>query len=355
MVTRLGVAAALVDGELVAGDVAIDDGMVTDIGLGAAGTGTAVAGFVDLQVNGYGGVDFTSGDLAGHRHAREQLARSGVTSFLVTIPTAPLERYADALATASASIEEGASTAGARPLGVHLEGPFLSPARAGAHPPSCLRPPDRALVDRFLAAAPICLVTLAPELPGALDVIAHLADHHVVVALGHSDATGAEAHAGFDAGATAVTHLWNAQRPPTAREPGLTLTALARDDISICLIADLVHVGAETVAVTARAAGRRLVVVTDAVAPAGVAPASAGARLADGTLAGSTGPMDASLRNLVDVGIPLERAVDAMTAAPAALLGRADVGRLRPGGRADVVVLDDDLTIRDVLVGGRLT
>ena len=262
--------------------------------------------------------------------------------------------------------EAGPVAAGARPLGVHLEGPFLAPRRAGAHRVEHLVPPDIGHADRLLAAAPVALMTVAAEVPGSLDLIAHLVARGVVVSIGHSDATAVEAAAAFDAGARAVTHLWNAQRPPTAREPGVVGLALSRPDVTVCLIADLVHVAAPTLLLSLAAARQRVVVVTDAVALAGadrldgaehrfdgrpVVVADGAVRLADGTLAGSTCPMDGALRNLVGLGVPLGETVAAMTRAPARLLGRTDVGRLAPGLRADVVVLGEDLAVERVLSG----
>jgi N-acetylglucosamine-6-phosphate deacetylase len=360
---RLGVAAALVDGEIVTGDVTVEGDRVLAVGCSPAGrSGLAAPGFVDLQVNGFAGIDLTVADVDGYRTAARAMARHGVTSFLATLPTAAPERYAPALAAA----EEAARTdlGGARVEGVHLEGPFLAPARRGAHRADWLRPPDVALLEDLLSRAPIRLVTLAPELDGAGELIDHLVAAGVTVALGHSDADAATAHAAFDRGASAVTHLWNAQRQVTSREPGLAGVALARPDVAVCVIADLVHVCAETLVVSLAAAGERAVVVTDAVAPAGlpdgthdlegwrVVVADGAARLTDGTLAGGTTPMDVALRNLVGLGMALPRALHALSTAPARTIGRPGLGLLEPGSRADLVVLDDSLGVRDVLVAG---
>src|SRR5690348_272825 len=213
---RLGVEAALVDGVLVAGDVEIADGRVAAFGLGGKrGRGFAVPGFVDLQVNGFGGVDFLDADRDAYRRAGDALLETGVTAYQPTLITSPEEQ----LLAAMAEVPEN----GARPrvLGVHLEGPFLSPARLGAHPAGARRDPDLALLDRLLAGGPVRTMTLAPELGGADALIARLRERGVVVSLGHTNATAAEANAAFDSGVRTVTHLFNAMRPFAHRDPGI--------------------------------------------------------------------------------------------------------------------------------------
>ncbi|MPY91530.1 MAG: N-acetylglucosamine-6-phosphate deacetylase [Acidimicrobiia bacterium] len=362
---RLGASACVVEGSVVPGDVVVDDGRVVEVAAWPPGRrgGTACAGFLDVQVNGLAGVDFGDTDEDGYGHAASVLASTGVTGWLPTLPTSPPDRYPPALALAGAVVRT--PPPGARILGVHLEGPFLSERRAGAHPVAHLRAPDIDAAAAFLAAGPVALVTLAPELDGALELVRYLVGRGVAVSLGHTDCDGLTAHAAFDAGARAVTHLWNAQRPMTGRDAAVGGAALARGDVFVGVIADLAHVGADTLRVSAAAAGDRLVVVTDAVWAAGLGEGEhrrpgaslvvggGAARLLDGTLAGGTGTLDAAVRNLVSVGLPLERAVAAVTEAPARLLGRADIGRLEPGARADVVVLDDELEVAQVLVGGQ--
>jgi N-acetylglucosamine-6-phosphate deacetylase len=191
----LGVAEALIDGVVVPGDVLVEGATVVAVGVLPAGrSGLAVPGFVDVQVNGFAGVDLTEGDLDGYRTASQAIGRTGVTSFLATIPTAAPEAYAPALAVA----REAATTTlpGAQVAGVHLEGPFLSPERPGAHRPDWLRAPDRALVDGWLDAAPVAVVTLASELDGAIELIEHLCARGIVVSLGHTDARAQAAHRG---------------------------------------------------------------------------------------------------------------------------------------------------------------
>jgi N-acetylglucosamine-6-phosphate deacetylase len=361
-VTRLGVASALVAGRLVEGDVDIEDGRIGAVGVHPEGmAGIAVPGLVDLQVNGFAGVDFLSADADGYRQAGRALAATGVTAYQPTFISSPPDAYRHALAVA-ASLED--APGGPRIAGVHLEGPFLSVEHCGAHDPAYLRPPDPALVTELLAAGPVRSMTIAPELPGALDLIKDLAGRGVVVSLGHSGADNVAAHAGFQAGATTVTHLFNAMRRFGHRDPGLAGAALSRGDVVVQIIVDGVHLAAETTRVVLLAARGRVVLVTDAIAAAGAGPgrhqlgdrevdvAGAEARLPDGTLAGSVLTMDAALRNVVALGAPFEEAVQACTETPARLLGRTDLGRLVPGGPADLVVLDDALAPRRTITAG---
>lgn len=371
-IRRLGVAAAFVDGAVVPGDVAVDGGIVAAVGISPAGrAGLAVPGFVDLQVNGFAGVDFSHAEAPAVRSALAAMARTGVTACLPTVPTAAPETYPGVLAALGAVIA-APSDGATRPLGVHLEGPFLNPARRGAHRSEWLRPPDPALADRLLSMAPVALATVAPELPGALALVIHLRRRGVVVSVGHSDADAEAARRAFDAGASMVTHLWNAQRPFTARDPGVAGVALTRPDVHVGLIADLVHLAPETLLLSLGAAGSRAVVVTDALDLAGLGTEAGAAtagrarrrpgrvvdgavRLDDGTLAGAATSLDVALRNVVGLGVGLPVALATVTVAPARVLGRlaTGLGRLVRGGRADVVVLDQHAAVDTVLVGGR--
>ena len=357
---RLGVEAALVDGLLVPGDVEIADGVVAGIGLASRnGRGIASPGFVDLQVNGFGGVDLLATDAEGYRLAGEALLETGVTSYLPTFITAPENELVAALEAVPAD-----SNGGPRILGAHVEGPFLSPARVGTHPLASLRDPDPALLERILAAGPVVLVTLAPELPGAGELIDLLLARGITVSLGHTDATAGEANVAFDRGVRTVTHLFNAMRPFHHRDPGIGGAALARPDVVVQIIVDGIHHAPETVQLVWQAAGGRMALVTDAVAGAGVSDGSYSlggleldvrdgvARGPDGVLAGSALTMVEAVRNLHALGVPLADALGAATAVPARVIGRADVGRLGVGLPADVVVLGDDLGVERVLVGG---
>lgn len=344
---RLGVEAALVDGVRVAGDLEIRDGRVAASGVAGRGAGLAVPGLVDLQVNGIGGVDFAAAEAGAYELAGDALLEAGVTAYRPTLITAPEEELVEALKSVPSE---------RRILGVHLEGPFLSPERLGAHPPAARRDPDRALVERLLAAGPVRQVTLAPELPRALELVELLRGRGVLVSLGHSDATADEAARAFDLGAGTVTHLFNAMRPFAHRDPGLAGTALAREDVVVQLIADGIHLADETVLLAWRAAAGRLALVSDGVASADgggrIVVVDGVARLPDGTLAGSVVPLLDGVRRLHALGVPLEAAVGAATAVPARLAGRADVGRLSVGGLADLLVLDDRLELRRVVLGG---
>ena len=239
---RLGVEAALIEGRLIRGDLEIAEGRVQGHGLSSPdGRGIAVPGFVDLQVNGFADVDFLRSDRDGYRRAGEALLETGVTAYLPTFITAPEDDLLAALR------ELPTESDGARALGAHLEGPFLSPTRLGAHPAAARRDPDPKLLDRLLIEGPVRLVTLAPELPGAHDLIRALLGRGVTVSFGHSDATAEEANAAFDLGVHTVTHLFNAMRPFHHREPGPVFAGLVRAGVTIELIADGVHLHPATV------------------------------------------------------------------------------------------------------------
>lgn len=360
---RLGVGAALVGGRLVRGDVAVEDGAIRAVGLAGSGDRIAVPGLVDLQVNGYAGIDALAASEDELVAMGAALARDGVLAYQPTLITSDPDVQQAAIARIGALARRAASPA--HILGVHLEGPFLSPGRAGTHPVAGLRPPDEALAARLVAAGPVTMVTLAPELPGGLELVAHLVARGVRVALGHSAASAEVARLAADAGATAVTHLFNAMAPVTARAPGLVAAALVDRRLAVQLIADGVHVADDNLRLAFAAAPGRCSIVTDATSLAqaalstrtlgevAIAPEGGVARRADGTIAGGTTPLVAAVRHLVGIGIALEDALAAATERPARLLGRDDVGRLRLGAPADMVVLDGGLRLAQVLAGGR--
>ncbi|MEX1254175.1 MAG: N-acetylglucosamine-6-phosphate deacetylase [Dehalococcoidia bacterium] len=325
-------------------------------------------GFIDLQVNGGGGVLLTEqGDVdAVDRMARAH-ARFGTTAMLPTVVTSRedvmvrgLEAVRDAMQRPPAS---------ARILGAHLEGPFINPARKGAHNERFIREPDAALFERLLAARSLRLITLAPELAGALDLVRAARAANVTVSIGHSDATYDEARAAIHAGASFATHLFNAMRPLQQREPGVIGALLASDDIVAGMIADAVHVHPALLGVAARAKGaNRIALVTDAMPPAGAEGASfslyggdivvrdGACYTPEGVLAGSALTMDRAVRNMRRLaGVPLRECIEMATATPARVLGlEGELGVLAPGARADIVVCDDDVNVWRVFVGGVL-
>ncbi|HET7568289.1 MAG TPA: N-acetylglucosamine-6-phosphate deacetylase [Gaiellaceae bacterium] len=357
---RLGVEAALVRGELVAGDVDVEDGRVVAVGLAPAGRGRiAVPGFVDLQVNGYGGVDFLAASREDYARAGEALLLAGVTAYQPTFITSPESAIVESL---RALPDNGT---GPRVLGAHLEGPFLSPERPGTHPLEHRRDPDLALLDRLLDAGRVTEMTLAPELPGAIALVERLRERGVVVSAGHTNATAAEAHAAFDAGVSGLTHVFNAMRPLRSRDPGIVAVALTRPDVLVKLIVDGYHLADDTVRLVWACAAGRIALITDAIAAAGAGQGTfqlgevevevlhgAAPMREDGTLAGTALTMIEAVRNLHALGVPLEDAVGAATAVPARFLGHDDLGVIEPGGAADVVVLDDRLEIVAVLCAG---
>jgi len=357
------------------GYLAVSGGLVTEVGEGLPPsrpdlelrTGVLVPGLVDLQVNGYYGVDLADCDPDGWALVARRLPETGTTAFLPTFITAPVTRLAAALRSAQKMV--GAATPGARVLGVHLEGPFLSPARAGAHRRDWMVPPSPEAVAELLDAGHgvLRLMTLAPETNGALAAVAGLVAAGVVVSVGHSDATAGQVAGAADQGARMVTHLFNAQRGLHHREPGVVGQALTDQRLTSGLIVDLRHVSAAACAIAFAAAPGRICLVTDAAASAGMPPGryllggqptelppGGGAPLRpDGTLAGSALRMDLAVANAVAVSLGLPEAVAAATRIPADLIGRPDLGRLAPGAPADLAWLGDDLRTQATWVGGK--
>ena len=362
MVVRGG--SVLADGGWRRVDLAIDDGLVVarlarGRELDAAGLLVA-PGFVDLQCNGGLGIDL-AGEPERLWELGAALPRYGVAAWLPTIVTSPEGTVDRAQAVLAAGPPEG--WRGALPLGLHLEGPFLSPSTRGAHPADLLRPPSRTAIDGWSRAGGVALVTIAPDLDGALPVISELAARGVVVSLGHTPATVDQAAAGIEAGATWVTHLFNAMAPLHHREPGLVGVALTDARVHVGLIPDGIHVHPSVVALAQRALGSRLTIVTDAVAALGQPPGAYGpitvgddgVRLADGTLAGSNLAMDQGVRNLVAFsGCAAAEAVHAASTAPATLLADPTRGSLAVGARGDLVLLTPELDLVATVVGGEV-
>ena len=329
-------------------------------------SGVLVPGLVDIQINGCFGVDFVAADPAAWAEVSRRLPETGVTAFLPTFITAPVSELVAALRRTAAL---PADLGGARVLGVHVEGPFLAADRHGAHDPALLRDPAPESIEALIEAAPglLRMHTLAPERPGGMAAVRRLVEAGVLVSIGHSDATAAQTEEAVDAGARLVTHLFNAMRPLHHREPGLVGQALADPRLTCGLIADLHHVAAPVCRLAFAAAPGRIVLVTDAVAAAGMPPGTYDLggqqvsvdplglpRRVDGTIAGSGLRLDAAIANVVAAGVDLRTAVDAATRLPADVIGRPDLGRIAVGATADLVWLGDDLTARATWLGGRL-
>ncbi|MCF6376593.1 N-acetylglucosamine-6-phosphate deacetylase [Nocardioides KLBMP 9356] len=360
---------------LAPGWLLLDGERIAEVGEGAPprppdvdlGDATVVPGFVDLHVHGGGGASFDTGTAdAADVVAATHLAH-GTTSMAASLVTDTQDRMVDAVRELALLVRDG------RLAGIHLEGPWLSPQRSGAHQPGSLATPDPASVDALLGAGDgaVRMVTLAPELPGGLDAVRRLVDAGVLAAIGHTDATYDEARAALDAGAGLGTHLFNAMRPLHHRDPG-PVGALLDSPVDVELIADGVHLHPAVLRTVFAAKPGRCLLVTDAMAAAGAPDGDYAlgqmavevregiARLAsddgDGAIAGSTLTMDAAVRFAVrTAGLPLADVVHAASTTPArmwGLDGPDGVGAIEPGRRADLVVLDDDLEVVRVMSAG---
>ena len=318
-------------------------------------------GFVDIHVHGGAGASFTSGDPDQARAAVSFHRDHGTTTMLASLVSAPSEHLHEAVKRLGPLVDEGLLA------GIHLEGPYLSPARRGAHDPAHLRDPDPVELAGLLDLGGVRMVTLAPELPGALGAIGRLRERGAVAAIGHTDATYEQTRAAIEAGATVATHLGNAMRPLHHRDPGPIAALLDAPEVVCELIVDGAHLHEGMVHHVVRVAGPdRVALVTDAVAAAGmpdgayqlggraVAVVNGVARLADGSaIAGSTGTMDATIRRAVHSGMDIVDAAIMAATTPARVLGlEAEIGALVAGRRADLVLLDEDLTVTAVLRAG---
>jgi N-acetylglucosamine-6-phosphate deacetylase len=358
--------------------IVCQDGLITMIGPFAAmalpadavtvevGEGELTPGLIDIQLNGGFGSDFTD-DASSVWEVGAKLPAHGVTSFVPTVVTSDDASRADLLATLAAGPPDG--YAGAQPLGAHFEGPFISPEASGAHDRSFLRLPVNVDADGlgWSRAVGVRIVTLAPELPGALDLTRQLVDRGVVVSAGHSRATFEEGRAGTDAGITYATHIFNAMPPLEHRNPGLAGAVLSDPRVTVGLIPDGVHVHPAVVDLVCSSVGyNRLSVVTDATAGLGmpVGHYSLGGRevnvdgtsvrlVDDGRLAGSALTADQALRSLVAMtGWTPQDAVRSMTSVPQKLLRLDDRGEIRVGARADLTLFTPDLQVIATYIGG---
>jgi N-acetylglucosamine-6-phosphate deacetylase len=357
------------DGSLVRGHVRFADRITALDSVSDAGDDYILPGFVDLQVNGSHGIDVMNASADALATLSRHLAREGTVAWMPTAVTAPIEKIAqvhESIASALENSQRDDSAEAAAILGMHLEGPFISPHRLGAHPTLNLEPRGDAF-DRVLAMRALRLLTLAPELPGALDAIRRLAARNVVVSIGHTNATLDEANAGIAAGAQMFTHLFNAMRPLNHRDPGVIAAALTPSPAIPAIIPDSVHVHPAMLrlAVTARGIDG-IIIVTDKVAPAKTTNAEktvgraratirdGAARLDDGTLAGSIISMLDGVRMMVEkVGVSIGDAAVMAATNPANLIGAGDRGRIQAGARADLIVLNQALELKSVFIGGR--
>ncbi len=376
--TRIVHSARLVDAGVVVADawVRIEDGRVESRGTGGdwryrtadevvdatavAGHGaTLTPGFIDLH--GHGGAGAAYDDGAEQIRAARAMHRShGTTRAVVSLVTASPSDLVER----TSVIAELARTDDTV-LGSHLEGPFLDPDHHGAHDPRLLVAPEPDVVDRLLAAGAgtVRQITIAPELPGAMTAIERVVSAGAVAAVGHTSADEEIARRAFDAGATLLTHAFNAMPGLHHRDPGPVGAATSDPRVSLEVIADGVHLHPEVVRLAFAAAPGRIALVTDAMAAAGAADGDyvlgalpvrvegGIALLSDGTIAGSTLTQDAALRTAVDAGVALPEAVTALTSTPARVLGRRDLGSLAVGAVADAVLLDAGLSVRRVWTG----
>jgi len=320
-------------------------------------------GLIDLQVNGGFGLEIGIDPTALSVLAR-RLPEAGVTSYLPTLISSPPATYRGALA----ALAELPDARGARALGVHLEGPFLSPSWKGAHPLRAIEEASNALFEELIEFPELRLMTLAPELPGAQTRIRRLRDRGVQVSLGHTNATFEEFLAGVDAGAEMATHLYNAMSRFGHRAPGAIGAALTDDRVTVGLIADGVHSHPASLRLAVRAKGtERVALVTDMMAGAGMPPGryqlggqpvvvdDTASHLDDGTLAGAILTLDQAVRNAVRLaGVTPAQALRMATEVPARLLGLAETGRIVAGALCDLALFDEDLCVVATIINGEM-
>jgi N-acetylglucosamine-6-phosphate deacetylase len=369
-------AVILVDGTRIA---AVGRKGAIDVPRGAAeftaGAGTVIPGFVDVHIHGAGGHDVMEGTDAAFDAVTATVARHGTTSIVATTVTASPADTCRSVAAIARAAKRGADAplatrgaARAEILGVHFEGPFISAARRGVHPEEWIAAPSVALLDQFIDAADEAarILTLAPELPDALDLVREARRRGVVAAMGHTDASYAEAEAAIGAGVRHAVHVFNAMRPFSHRETGVLGAVLTAREVTAELIADGVHVDDAAIRVLLAAKGiDRTVLVSDGISATGmpdgryrlgtfdVNVTGGVCRNAEGKLAGSTLTLDRAVRHMVSLGVGLAEAVRMATLNPASVLGmEGRKGILAAGADADLVLLDDNLMVANVMTRG---
>ena len=331
--------------------------------------GVLAPGFIDIHIHGGAGRDVMEARADALPPIEKLLASHGVSSYFPTTVTAPLDATLSALGRLADAIES-TQTSGdprARPRGIHLEGPFISHSRRGVHPPENLLAPSAAAFDRFWQASRghIRVLTIAPELPGALEVITQAAARGVCVSLGHSDAGLHAARAGVAAGARHATHTFNAMRPLDHRDPGILGEVLTDSRLSADIIVDGIHLDPTIVQLFLKAKGPdAAVLITDATAATGMpdgryrlgsldVEVKDGRCMAGGKLAGSVLTMDRAVRNVMQFAQwDLQQTVRLVTANPARVSGLKDAGSIEAGAPADLVVLSPSGEVRKTIIGG---
>lgn len=359
-------------------EICVEDGLIkavrTDPDTAAEATtlhvpdGIVVPGFVDVHVHGYCGYSTNTSEPENIRGIAEAVTAHGVTTVFPTTMSSTLEATSQACRAFAETADE---TVGARLEGIHLEGPHLNPAQSGAQNRDVLRSPDVAELEQLLTDSndSIARLTIAPELDGAVEYIQAAREAGIVVSAGHSDANYEQAIRAFDVGVECLTHLYNAMSGGHHRRPGLVGAGLTRDDVAIEIIADLIHLHEASIDVAIRSKPpEKILLVTDAVPPAGlpdgeyelhgqpVVLEDGTCRLSDGGgLAGSTLTMDRAVSHLVEhVGVDLREAVRYASTNPACEQGLTDRGRIEPGYRADLTILNGDLSVVATVVGGEI-
>ncbi|MGH9735835.1 MAG: N-acetylglucosamine-6-phosphate deacetylase [Candidatus Acidiferrales bacterium] len=333
---------------------------------------TVVPGFVDIHIHGAGGHDVMEGNARALDKITSTVARYGTTSIVATTVTAPVDATCKSIEGIARYVrkreQERAAQPSAEILGIHFEGPFISKAQRGVHPPESLAKPSAKLLDQFLGAADGLgrIITMAPELPGGLELVAHAKAAGLVVSMGHTDADYDQAREAIRAGARHATHMYNAMRPFTHRDPGVIAAVMTEPGVTAEIISDLVHVAAPAIQILLGVKGfDTIIAVTDGIAAAGmpdgtyrlgtfeVTVKDGVCRNSEGKLAGSTLTLDRALRNLVSLGVPFADAIRMMTILPARRLGLAGKkGVIAVGSDADLVVLTPDLQVAGVMARG---